>query len=217
VDGIYLKRNWGGEHENVSALVALGVNEDGYREAIGACEGMKEDKASWETFFRWLKERGLDGVRLVIGDKCIGMTDAAQEIFPESKYRRRAVHFYRNVFSATPRRCMKLAAKMLKAIHARESKEAAREKARQVAESLRAMKLQEAAKKVEGGIDETTWTSPMSIGCESGQTTSLSGSIERFAAGRGQLGHFPTATRLLCRYAPGLGILPGPSGAQRSI
>ena len=35
VDGIYLKRNWGGEFENVSILVAIGVNSDGYREVIG--------------------------------------------------------------------------------------------------------------------------------------------------------------------------------------
>ena len=41
VDGIYLKRNWGGEFENVSILVAIGVDEDGYREIIGAAEGMK--------------------------------------------------------------------------------------------------------------------------------------------------------------------------------
>ena len=42
LDGIYLKRNWGGEYMNVSVLVAMAVNEDGYREVIGAAEGMKE-------------------------------------------------------------------------------------------------------------------------------------------------------------------------------
>lgn len=46
VDGIYLRRNWGGEYENVSVLVAIAVNEDGYREVLGAAEGIKEDKAS---------------------------------------------------------------------------------------------------------------------------------------------------------------------------
>ena len=49
VDGIYLRRNWGGEYENVAILVAIAVNEDGYREVLGAAEGMKEDKASWNT------------------------------------------------------------------------------------------------------------------------------------------------------------------------
>jgi transposase-like protein len=155
VDGIYLRRNWGGEYENVAILVAIAVNQDGYREVLGAAEGMKEDKASWQEFFQWLKGRGLDGVRLITGDKCLGMLEAAAEVFPQAKYQRCIVHFYRNVFSVVPRSRMKTVAKMLKAIHAQESKEASREKARQVAEDLRKMKLKEAAAKVESSIEET--------------------------------------------------------------
>lgn len=147
VDGIYLKRNWGGEYENVAILVAIAVNEDGYREVLGAAEGMKEDKASWINFFQWLKGRGLDGVKLIVGDKCLGMLEAVYEVFPEVKYQRCVVHFYRNVFSVVPRSKGKIVAKMLKAIHAQESKEASREKARAVVQSLREMKLPEAAKK----------------------------------------------------------------------
>ena len=52
VDGIYLRRNWGGEFENVAILVAIAVNEDGYREVLGAADGMKEDKSSWVSFFQ---------------------------------------------------------------------------------------------------------------------------------------------------------------------
>jgi len=66
VDGIYLRRNWGGEYENVAILVAIAVNEDGYREVIGAAEGMKEDKQSWTNFFQWLRSRGLSDVKLII-------------------------------------------------------------------------------------------------------------------------------------------------------
>ena len=155
VDGIYLRRNWGGEFENVAILVAIAVNEDGYREVLGAAEGMKEDKASWVSFFQWLRGRGLDGVKLIVGDKCLGMLEAVGEVFPEAKYQRCTVHFYRNVFSVTPRSKVKLVAKMLKAIHAQESKKAARERAKVVVEELRSMKLKEAAKKVEDGIEET--------------------------------------------------------------
>ena len=155
VDGIYLRRNWGGEFENVAILVAIAVNEDGYREVLGAAEGMKEDKASWVSFFQWLRSRGLDGVKRIVGDKCLGMLEAVGEVFPEAKYQRCTVHFYRNVFSVTPRSKVKLVAKMLKAIHAQESKKAAREKAKVVVEELRAMKLKEAARKVEDGIEET--------------------------------------------------------------
>jgi transposase-like protein len=155
VDGIYLKRNWGGEYENVAILVAIAVNEDGYREVLGAAEGMKEDKASWVNFFQWLRGRGLDGVKLIVGDKCLGMLEAVGEVFPEAKYQRCTVHFYRNVFSVTPRSKVKIVAKMLKAIHAQEDKKAAREKAKAVVAQLREMKLKEAAKKVEDGIEET--------------------------------------------------------------
>ena len=155
VDGIYLCRNWGGEYENVAILVAIAVNEDGYREILGAAEGMKEDKASWVGFFQWLRGRGLDGVKLIVGDKCLGMLEAVGEVFPDAKYQRCTVHFYRNVFSVVPRSKVKHVAKMLKAIHAQESKKAAREKASAVIAELREMKQKEAAKKVEDGIEET--------------------------------------------------------------
>ena len=111
---------------------------------------MKEDKSSWVSFFQWLRGRGLDGVKLVVGDKYLGMLEAVGEVLPEAKYQRCTVHFYRNVFSVTPRSRAKLVAKMLKTIHAQET---AREKAKAVVEELRAMKLKEAAKKMEDGIE----------------------------------------------------------------
>ena len=50
MDGVYLKRSWGDEIQNVSVLVAIGVDQNGYREILGAAEGMKEDYESWKTF-----------------------------------------------------------------------------------------------------------------------------------------------------------------------
>ena len=47
------------------SMVAIAVNKDGFREVLGAAEGMKEDKASWVSFFQWLRGRGLDGVKLI--------------------------------------------------------------------------------------------------------------------------------------------------------
>ena len=157
VDGIYLRRNWGGEYENVAVLVAIAVNEEGFREVLGAAaaEEMKEDKASWVNFFQWLKGRGLDGVKLIVGDKCLGMLETVGEVFPDAKSQRCIVHFYRNVFSVVPKSKVKQVAKMLKAIHAQESKRASREKAKAIVAELKAMKLPEATKKVEDGIEET--------------------------------------------------------------
>lgn len=131
------------------------ANCHGYREVLGASEGMKEDKDSWSKFFTWLRGRGLSGVKLIVGDKCLGMLEAAGEVFPEAKYQRCVVHFYRNIFSAVPRSKMKDVAMMFKAIHAQESKAAARRKAREVIETLLKMKLKVAAKRLEDGIEET--------------------------------------------------------------
>jgi putative transposase len=105
--------------------------------------------AKYVRFFKWLKGRGLEGVKLIVGDKCLGMLEAVGEVYPEAKYQCCIVHFYRNVFSVVPRSKAKLVAKMLKAIHAQESKAASMIKAKAVADELRAMKLPEAAKKIE--------------------------------------------------------------------
>ena len=155
VDGIFLKRCWGEEYENVSILVAIGVSSDGYREIIGAAEGLKEDLESWKSFFIWLKQRGLKGVRLIVGDKALGMVEAIGQVFGDVKYQRCTVHFYRNVFTAVPNSKVKEVSKMLKAIHAQEDKAAALEKARAVETKLREMKLAKAAQKIADSVTET--------------------------------------------------------------
>jgi transposase-like protein len=88
LDGIVLKRSWAGEVRNVSLLVAIGVNGRGYREILGICEGAKEDKAGWSAFLKHLKERGLNGVRLIISDACLGLAESAAEFFPEAAWQR---------------------------------------------------------------------------------------------------------------------------------
>ena len=155
LDGIWLKRAWGGEVENVAVLVAIAVGSDGYREILGVCEGTKEDKESWRSFLRHLKDRGLKGVRLVVSDKCLGLVEALGEFFPESGWQRCVVHWYRNMFTAVPKGKVKAVAAMLKAIHAQEDRQAARRKADDVIEKLKAMKLGKAAEIVREGVDET--------------------------------------------------------------
>lgn len=155
LDGIVLKRSWAGEVSNVSVLVAIGVSTLGYRKILGVCEGAKEDKAGWSSFLRHLKERGLKGVRLCITDACMGLIESLADFYPEAKWQRCMVHFYRNVFSVVPAKKMGEVAAMLKATHASEDREAALEKADTVCLKLEALKLKEAAKKVRDSIIET--------------------------------------------------------------
>ena len=79
-----------------------------------------------------MKERGLKGVQLIISDACLGLAESAAEHFPDARWQRCVVHFYRNIFrmcraAGVPK--MREVAAMLKAIHASEDVRAAREKA----------------------------------------------------------------------------------------
>ena len=155
LDGLWLKRSWGGEVRNVSVLVAIGVNEQGYREVLAAAEGGKEDKASWTAFLRHLKERGLAGVKLFVSDKCLGLIENLAEFYGQARWQRCVVHFYRNVWTAVPSGKVREVAAMLKAIHAQEDREAARQKTDAVVVKLQQMKLAQAAQLVREGIEET--------------------------------------------------------------
>ena len=155
MDGIWLKHTWGGKVEKVAVLVAVGVDGEGYREVLGLALGGREDGDSWRDFLRHLKSRGLKGVRLIVSDKCLGLLEAIGDFYPEADWQRCAVHFYRNVFTAVPQGKRREVAAMLKAIHAQEDRDAARKKAGDVVEKLRAMKLGKAAKTVAEGFEET--------------------------------------------------------------
>ncbi len=154
-DGIYLKRSWGGSCENAAVMVAIGVNDDGCREIVGAAEGFTESAECWRVFLSWLKGRGLKGVRMIIGDKAASTTSAIAEVFPEAACQRCTVHFYRNVMSRVPKMRRKMVAAMLKAIHSQESFKASCDKDEAVADELEEMKLKAASKCVREGCVET--------------------------------------------------------------
>jgi len=155
LDGIFLKRSWGGEVRNVAVLVAIGVAQDGFRQVLGVAEGAKEDKQSWTNFLRYLKGRGLRGVKVFVSDKSLGLVETLGEFYPDAMWQRCMVHFYRNVFTVVPKGKVREVATMLKAIHAQEDLQEAQKKAKGVAEKLRGMKLPKAAELLTEGIDET--------------------------------------------------------------
>ena len=105
------------------------------REILGVAEGSREDTESWRQFFRYLRGRGLERIGLVVSDKSLGFLEALGEFYPNAKWQRCVVYFYRNVLHAVPRGKAKEVALMLKAIHAQENKKAARRKMVDVAQS----------------------------------------------------------------------------------
>ena len=156
MDGVRHKRSWGGSVENESVLVAIGVDDTGHREVIGVAEGKKEDKDSWEQFIRSMIERGLKGVRLVVGDRCAGLVATVGEMLPQARYQRCRVHFMRNVLSKVPPTHRERASAALKAIFAMESRTTALAKAAEDAREKESRRLTAAASCLREGIGETT-------------------------------------------------------------
>ncbi len=97
----------------------------------------------------------MNGVQLIVSDACVGLVDAAAEVFPDVRWQRCVVHGYRNVFSLIPDGKFADVVRMLKAIHAQEDRTAAKAKAKEVASKLERMKLGKAAKLIQEAVGDT--------------------------------------------------------------
>ena len=88
---------------NVHALLATGVNADGYREILGLHVTSAEDGAGWLGFFRDLTARGLSGVTLITSDAHRGLTEAIGATLPGASWQRCRTHYAANLMSVTPK------------------------------------------------------------------------------------------------------------------
>lgn len=91
-------------NQGVSALIAVGISADGYREILGIRLGDSESEDSWSEFFAWLKDRGLSGVDLVVSDDHKGLVKAIRRHFQGCSWQRCQTHLKRNVLDACPKR-----------------------------------------------------------------------------------------------------------------
>ena len=102
-DALVLKVREAGRTVNVHALLATGVNADGYREILGLHVTSAEDGAGWLAFFRDLTARGLIGVALVTSDAHRGLVEAIGATLPGAAWQRCRTHYAANLMSATPK------------------------------------------------------------------------------------------------------------------
>jgi putative transposase len=102
LDATFLDARWARAVENVSALVAYGVGEDGHRQLLAITIGASESQDSWADLLRQLLDRGLGGVQLVIADGHAGLAAAARQALPEARLQRCTVHLTRNVLAKAP-------------------------------------------------------------------------------------------------------------------
>ena len=93
---------------STTAMLAVGIGEDGKREILGLEMASGETEEGWRRFIRQLKERGFSGVELATSDAHEGLKKALQESFPGLIWQRchteefLGVHFRRNVLDRAP-------------------------------------------------------------------------------------------------------------------
>jgi len=103
VDALYVKVREDNRVQSKGLLIAVGVNEEGYREIIGFSVANTESESSWGEFFSSLKKRGLKDVHLITSDDHKGLVKAARRHFQGSTWQRCQTHFSRNMLDHTPK------------------------------------------------------------------------------------------------------------------
>ena len=118
LDAMQIKSREQGRVVNVTAVMAIGVNSDGYREILGLEVITSEDGAGWLAFLRSLVSRGLSGVRYVASDAHQGLKGAIAAALPGSCWGRCRTHFMVNLLSKVPKAAQQAVATLVRSIYA---------------------------------------------------------------------------------------------------
>ncbi len=97
IDARYEKVRVAGRVVSQAVLVAVGFTAEGRREVLDWRVADSESEATWGELFRQLKDRGLNGLRLVISDAHKGIVAAMQRHFQGVAWQRCRVHFKREL------------------------------------------------------------------------------------------------------------------------
>jgi len=162
VDALVIRVREDGRVRQCSALIASGVNEEGYREVLGLQIGDSESEASHDAqahqrseLFVWLKKRGLNGVDLVTSDDHAGLVAAVKKQFQGASWQRCQTHFSRNVLDVAPEKeRAALKARLHRIFWAADPDEARRELVETV--SLFSATAAKAMDRLEAGFEDVT-------------------------------------------------------------
>jgi len=152
VDALYEKVRVDGRVESMAVVVATGVNPQGRREVLGFDVIPVESEEGWTGFFKSLKERGLNGVKLVISDAHKGLTAAVRKVL-KAEWQRCKVHFYRNVLVHVPKRSQAEVSEAMKAVFVQRDEKSAKAKAADLVRQFQA-RFAKAMETFEAGIDD---------------------------------------------------------------
>ena len=181
---------------NVHALIAIGVNAEGYREILGIDVTTAEDGAGWLTFLRSLTARGLSGVKLVTSDAHAGLVAAIGATLPGATWQRCRTHYATNLMAITPKASWPWVRTLLHSVF--DQPDANPLLHNMIGSSTRYRTSSPRSPNTWKPPERTCWRSPRSpnrSGAKSGRTTPRNGSTRRSAAAPTSSASSPTATR----------------------
>jgi putative transposase len=108
VDARYEKVRQAGQVRDAAILVASGITPLGERQILGVSVSLSEHETHWKAFLKGLKDRGLNGVKLVVSDDHEGLGAARRAILGSVPWQRCQFHLQQNAGTYLPRQSMRL-------------------------------------------------------------------------------------------------------------
>jgi transposase-like protein len=99
-DGVNLRV--GRAPNTLALLVVIGVDWDGRKRLLAMLPGGRENYGNWLDTFRYLAERGVKWIGLVIADGIPALWKAVNEVFSSARKQRDWMHKIRNVLDKLP-------------------------------------------------------------------------------------------------------------------
>ena len=108
VDARYEKVREAGQVRDAAVLVASGITPEGERQVLGVSVSLSEHEAHWKAFLKSLKERGLNGMKLIISDDHEGLGAARRAVFGSVPWQRCQFHLQQNAGAYVPKQAMRM-------------------------------------------------------------------------------------------------------------
>lgn len=108
VDARYEKVREAGQVRDAAVLVASGITPEGERQVLGVSVSLSEHETHWRAFLKSLKDRGLNGMKLIISDDHEGLGAARRAVFGSVSWQRCQFHLQQNAGAYLPKQSMRL-------------------------------------------------------------------------------------------------------------
>ena len=108
LDAQYEKVRQGGQVLDAAVLIACGVGADGKRDVLGCSVSLSEAEVHWRRFLADLKDRGLQGIDLIVSDAHEGLKAARKAVFGGVPWQRCQFHLQQNAGAYVPSVAMRV-------------------------------------------------------------------------------------------------------------